>query len=102
MGGWRPAGTGKSVASREMLLSMLCTNTPEHLRLIIVDTKIVEYADFDGIPHLCQPICAGVDSAMRSLAWLASEIGKIQLNKLKKQTPSMFLRRKAEQVGLRI
>ncbi len=44
------------------------------LRLIIVDTKIVEYADFDGIPHLCQPICAGVDSAMRSLAWLASEI----------------------------
>ena len=74
MGGWRPAGTGKSVASREMLHSMLCTNTPEHLRLIIVDTKIVEYADFDGIPHLCQPICAGVDSAMRSLAWLASEI----------------------------
>lgn len=45
MGGWRPAGTGKSVASREMLLSMLCTNTPEHLRLIIVDTKIVGYAD---------------------------------------------------------
>lgn len=69
-----PAGSGKSNAIRAMLLSMLCTNTPEHLRLIIVDTKIVEYADFDGIPHLCQPVCAGVDSAMRSLAWLASEI----------------------------
>lgn len=69
-----PAGSGKSDAIRAMLLSMLCTNTPEHLRLIIVDTKIVEYADFDGIPHLCQPVCAGVDSAMRSLAWLASEI----------------------------
>ncbi len=69
-----PVASGKSVAIRAMLLSMLCTNTPEHLRLIIVDTKIVEYADFDGIPHLCQPVCAGVDSAMRSLAWLASEI----------------------------
>lgn len=71
-----PAGSGKSDAIRAMLLSMLCTNTPEHLRLIIVDTKIVEYADFDGIPHLCQPVCAGVDSAMRSLAWLASEIDR--------------------------
>lgn len=81
MGGWRSAGSGKSVASREMLLSMLCTNTPEHLRLIIVDTKIVGYADFDGIPHLCQPVCAGVDSAMRSLVWLASEIERRKYSK---------------------
>lgn len=69
-----PAGSGKSVAIRAMLLSMLFTNTPEHLKLIIADTKIVEYADFDGIPHLCQPVCAGADSAMRSLVWLDSEV----------------------------
>lgn len=72
---------------------MLCTNT----LVIIADTKIVEYADFDDIPHLCQPACAGADSTMRSLVWLASEVERrrhsknaLKMNSLKSLHEQLF------------
>ena len=67
-------GLENSVAIHAMLLSMLFRHTPENLRLIIIDTRIVEYVYFDGIPHLCQPLSDGLAEAMRSLSWVASEI----------------------------
>lgn len=68
------AGLENSVAIHAMLLSMLFRHTPENLRLIIIDTRIVEYVYFEGIPHLCQPLSDGLEEAMRSLSWAVSEI----------------------------
>lgn len=68
------AGWESTAAIHEMLLSMLFRHTPENLRLIIIDTRIVEYVYFEGIPHLCQPLSDGLAEAMRSLSWVASEI----------------------------
>lgn len=68
------AGWESTVAIHEMLLSMLFRHTPENLRLIIIDTRIVEYVYFEGIPHLCQPLSDGLEEAMRSLSWAVSEI----------------------------
>ena len=67
-------GLENSVAIHTMLLSMLFRHTPENLRLIIIDTRIVEYVYFEGIPHLCQPLSDGLEEAMRSLSWAVSEI----------------------------
>lgn len=68
------AGWESTVAIHEMLLSVLFRHTPEQLRLIIIDTRIVEYVYFEDIPHLCQPLSDGLDEAMRSLSWAVSEI----------------------------
>lgn len=68
------AGLENSVAIHAMLLSMLFRHTPENLRLIIIDTRIVEYVYFEGIPHLCQPLSDGLDEALHSLSWAVSEI----------------------------
>lgn len=67
-------GSGKSFFLRALLASLLLQNTPDDLKLIIVDTKMVEYFSFHGIPHLLGPVIIETDRAMAVLIGVRSEI----------------------------
>ena len=49
-------GSGKSVCINSMLISLLYKSTPEEVRLIMVDPKMVELGNYNGIPHLLIPV----------------------------------------------
>ena len=49
-------GSGKSVGINAMILSLLYKNSPDELRLVMIDPKMLEFSMYDGIPHLLTPI----------------------------------------------
>ena len=68
-------GSGKSVGVNAMLLSMLYKATPEELRLILVDPKVVELAVYQGIPHLLTPVITDMQGeAPNALRWSVGEM----------------------------
>ena len=67
-------GSGKSVGVNAMLLSMLYKATPDQLRLILVDPKMLELAVYDGIPHLLTPVVTDMKEAAHSLNWCIGEM----------------------------
>jgi S-DNA-T family DNA segregation ATPase FtsK/SpoIIIE len=67
-------GSGKSVCINSILMSMLMTRTPEEVRLILVDPKMVEMAAFEGIPHLLCPIVNDMRKAEDILEWAATKM----------------------------
>ena len=67
-------GSGKSVSINAMLLSMLYKATPEELRLILVDPKMLELAVYDGIPHLLTPVVTDMKDAAQALNWCVAEM----------------------------
>lgn len=64
---------GKSVFINSLLTSLLCRFSPEELRLIIVDPKLVEFKSFEEIPHLLLPIVNDPEDANQSLKWAVNE-----------------------------
>ncbi len=60
-------GSGKSVALNAILVSLLCTCTPEDLRLILIDPKRVELTPYNGIPHLWTPVVVEIEKVPRVL-----------------------------------
>lgn len=66
-------GSGKSTIEHGITLSMLWTMSPQELKLIISDTKGVEFKAFAGIPHLQFPICTSVYKTMEALQWCVDE-----------------------------
>jgi S-DNA-T family DNA segregation ATPase FtsK/SpoIIIE len=64
---------GKSVLVNSLLTSLMCRFTPESLRLIIVDPKLVEFKAFEDIPHLLLPIVNDPQDASQALKWAVSE-----------------------------
>lgn len=70
------SGTGKSVFINSLLLSLISNNGPENLRLILCDTKIVEFSAFNGIRHLLFPVCANANLIYGALQWAANETEK--------------------------
>jgi len=71
------AGTtdsGKSVCINSIIMAMLMTRTPEDLRLVLVDPKMVEMALFEDIPHLLCPIVNDIRKAEEILEWAASKM----------------------------
>ncbi len=60
-------GSGKSVALNAILVSLLCTCTPDDLRLILIDPKRVELTPYNGIPHLWTPVVVEVEKVPRVL-----------------------------------
>ena len=64
---------GKSVLVNSILTSLMCRFTPEELRLIIVDPKLVEFKTFEDIPHLLLPIVNDPNDASQALKWAVSE-----------------------------
>jgi S-DNA-T family DNA segregation ATPase FtsK/SpoIIIE len=67
-------GAGKSVGLNVMLLSLLYRRTPEQLRLLMVDPKVVELAPFDRIPHMLLPVVTDMKQASTALKWAVDEM----------------------------
>lgn len=67
-------GSGKSVMTNTLIMSMLYHNSPADLRLIIVDPKQVEMAAYNDIPHLLTPVVAQVDKTLSALKWAVGEM----------------------------
>jgi S-DNA-T family DNA segregation ATPase FtsK/SpoIIIE len=67
-------GAGKSVGLNVMLLSMLYRRTPEELRMLMIDPKVVELAPFDKIPHLLFPVVTDMKQAANALKWTVDEM----------------------------
>ena len=67
-------GSGKSVGVNAMLLSMLYKATPDQLRLILVDPKMLELAVYEGIPHLLTPVVTDMKDAAQALNWCVAEM----------------------------
>ncbi len=67
-------GSGKSVGLNVMLSSLLFCRTPEELRLLMIDPKVVELAPFDGIPHMLLPVVTDMKQAATALRWAVDEM----------------------------
>ncbi|MBW1876933.1 MAG: DNA translocase FtsK 4TM domain-containing protein [Deltaproteobacteria bacterium] len=69
-------GSGKSVGVNGMLMSLLFTNTPEDLRLLLIDPKMLEFELYDGIPHLLHPVVTDAKGAAAALHWACREMDR--------------------------
>ena len=67
-------GSGKSVAVNSMILSMLLKYTPDQLRLILIDPKQLELANYNDIPHLLTPVVTDMKDAVNALNWCVNEM----------------------------
>lgn len=69
-------GAGKSVAINAMVLSLLYKANPEHVRLIMVDPKMLELSVYEGIPHLLTPVVTDMKDAANALRWCVGEMDR--------------------------
>jgi DNA segregation ATPase FtsK/SpoIIIE, S-DNA-T family len=67
-------GAGKSVCVNAVITAMLIQNSPDTLRLILVDPKRVELTQYNGIPHLLAPVITDVDRVVPTLRWVTREM----------------------------
>ncbi|HEY5903233.1 MAG TPA: FtsK/SpoIIIE domain-containing protein, partial [Anaerolineales bacterium] len=69
-------GSGKSVCVNSILTCFLLHNTPDDLRLILVDPKRVELTSYNGVPHLLAPVVVEIDRVIGALQWMTREMDK--------------------------
>ena len=67
-------GTGKSVSVNSMIMSILYKATPSDVKFIMVDPKMLELSDYDGIPHLLLPVVTDPKKAAKTLRWAVHEM----------------------------
>ncbi len=67
-------GSGKSVGVNAMILSLLYKNSPDAVRLIMIDPKMLELSIYDGIPHLLAPVVTDMKEAANALRWSVGEM----------------------------
>ncbi len=67
-------GSGKSVCTNSILVSLLYKATPEEVKLIVVDPKMVEFGIYNGIPHLLIPVVTDAKKAAGALQWAVTEM----------------------------
>ncbi|MCS4503217.1 DNA translocase FtsK 4TM domain-containing protein [Arhodomonas aquaeolei] len=67
-------GSGKSVGVNAMILSLVYRNTPEAVRLIMIDPKMLELSVYDDIPHLLSPVVTDMKEAANALRWCVGEM----------------------------
>nr|WP_305791381.1 DNA translocase FtsK [Thiomicrorhabdus sp. 6S3-12] len=69
-------GAGKSVGVNSMILSMLYKSTPQEVRLIMIDPKMLELSVYDDIPHLLTPVVTDMNDAANALRWCVFEMDR--------------------------
>ncbi len=67
-------GSGKSVCINAIIASLLCTHTPETLRMLMIDPKMVELVNYNGIPHLLAPVVTDLERVVGVLGWATREM----------------------------
>ncbi len=67
-------GSGKSVCTNSIIMSILYKSTPDQVRLLLIDPKIVEFKVYDGIPHLLIPVVTDPRKAAGALNWAVQEM----------------------------
>jgi S-DNA-T family DNA segregation ATPase FtsK/SpoIIIE len=67
-------GSGKSVCINAIISTLLMTHAPEQLRFLMVDPKMVELTNFNGIPHLIAPVVTDFEQVVGALAWITREM----------------------------
>ena len=69
-------GSGKSVGLNAMLVSILYKSSPEEVRMIMIDPKMLELSVYEGIPHLLTPVVTDMKEAANSLRWAVAEMDR--------------------------
>lgn len=69
-------GSGKTIMMNTLIMSLLYRNTPQELRLLLVDPKRVELPIYNGIPHLVTPVITDVRKTINALRWLIGEMDR--------------------------
>ncbi len=69
-------GSGKSVCVNTIITSLLYKSSPEEVKLLLIDPKVVELANYNGIPHLLTPVVTEPKKASNALSWAVSEMNK--------------------------
>lgn len=69
-------GSGKSVCTNSIIISLLFKNTPDELKLLLIDPKTVEFEPYNGIPHLMVPVVTDPRKAAGALGWAVGEMEK--------------------------
>ncbi len=67
-------GSGKSVSLNSMITSLICTRSPEEVRFIMIDPKMVEMTLYEDIPHLLMPVITDPRKATKALTWAINEM----------------------------
>lgn len=67
-------GSGKSVAINSMILSLIYKATPDQVRMIMIDPKMLELSVYEGIPHLLAPVVTDMKEAANALRWCVAEM----------------------------
>jgi S-DNA-T family DNA segregation ATPase FtsK/SpoIIIE len=67
-------GSGKSVCVNSLICCLLANNTPEQLRMLMIDPKMVELIGYNDIPHLLAPVIVDVEQVVRALAWVTRQM----------------------------
>ncbi|MEA3345897.1 MAG: DNA translocase FtsK 4TM domain-containing protein [Chloroflexota bacterium] len=67
-------GSGKSVCIKSIVSCLLCNNTPDQLKFIMVDPKMVELTLYNGIPHLLAPVMVEVEQVVEALKWVTHQM----------------------------
>ncbi len=73
-------GSGKSVGVNGMILSLLYKYRPDECKFIMIDPKMVEFANYEDVPHLIFPIVTEPGKAIAALKWVAAEMDERYLN----------------------
>jgi S-DNA-T family DNA segregation ATPase FtsK/SpoIIIE len=67
-------GSGKSVCINAIICCLLCSSSPQDLRLLMVDPKMVELTNYNGIPHLLTPVVVDVGQVVGALTWITRQM----------------------------
>jgi S-DNA-T family DNA segregation ATPase FtsK/SpoIIIE len=67
-------GSGKSVCINAVICSLLFNNSPDDLRMMMVDPKMVELIGYNGIPHLIAPVVVDIEQVIGALAWVTRQM----------------------------
>ena len=67
-------GSGKSVCINAIISCLLCNNTPNDLKLLMVDPKMVELVNYNGIPHLMAPVVVDIEQVVGGLSWITRQM----------------------------